>query len=54
MSVSPGGGPLRTLAYGNDPVSQGRRYGLAVHGGRMYFPLSERKADIWVADVQFK
>jgi serine/threonine-protein kinase len=53
-SASPGGGSPRTLAYGNDPVSQGRRYGLAVHGGRMYFPLAERKADIWVAEVQLK
>ena len=53
-SVAPAGGTPRTLAYGNDPVSQGRRYGLAVHGGRFYFPLTERKADIWVAELRVK
>jgi eukaryotic-like serine/threonine-protein kinase len=50
--VSPDGGPPRTLAYGNDPVSQGRRFGLAVSGGRFYLPIVERKADIWVAEIQ--
>jgi hypothetical protein len=35
-------------------VTQGRRYGLAVHGGRMYFPLVERRADIWVAEVRLQ
>jgi len=53
-SVSPSGGAPKTRAYGNDPVSQGRRYGLAVSHGRFFFPLIERKADIWVAEVQFK
>lgn len=50
--VSPAGGTPRTLAYGNDPVTQGRRYGLAVCGGRVYFPLVERKSDIWVAEIR--
>ncbi|HJQ66416.1 MAG TPA: protein kinase [Gemmatimonadales bacterium] len=53
-SVSPSGGVPRTVAYGNDPVSQGRRYGLAVSRGRFYFPLVERKADIWVAEVRLQ
>jgi eukaryotic-like serine/threonine-protein kinase len=53
-SVSPSGGVPKTLVYGNDPVSQGRRYGLAVHSGRFFFPLVERKADIWVAEVRLQ
>ena len=50
-SVSPSGGVPKTLAYGNDPISQGRRYGLAVSHGRFFFTLTDRKSDIWVADV---
>jgi hypothetical protein len=53
-SVSPTGGTPRTLAYGNDPISQGRRFGFAVSGDRFYFPIVERKGDIWVADVRQK
>jgi Tol biopolymer transport system component len=50
-SVSPAGGTPRTLAYGNDPVRQGRRFGFAAGEGRFFFPVVERKADIWVADI---
>jgi Tol biopolymer transport system component len=51
-SVPAAGGPARTLVYGNDPVSQARRYGFASDGRRFYFPLAERKADVWVAEVR--
>jgi Tol biopolymer transport system component/tRNA A-37 threonylcarbamoyl transferase component Bud32 len=51
-SVSPRGGAPRTLAYGNDPLTQGRRFGFALAGGRFYFPVVERKGDIWVAEVR--
>ena len=50
--IAPSGGAPTTLAYGNNPVVQSRRYGLAVNGGRLYFPLVERKADIWVAEIR--
>lgn len=53
-SVSPTGGTPRTLAYGNDPITQGRRAGIAVSGGRFYFPIVERKGAIWVAEVRQK
>jgi hypothetical protein len=46
------GGPARTLVYGNDPVTQARRFGFAADAGRFYFPLAERKADIWVAEIR--
>jgi Tol biopolymer transport system component/tRNA A-37 threonylcarbamoyl transferase component Bud32 len=53
-SVPVAGGPARTLVYGNDPVAQAHRYGFATDGKRFYFPLAERKADIWVAEVRLK
>jgi TolB protein len=46
------GGQWRTLVYPNDPDRQFYRYGLALANGRFYFPLIERKADIWVAEVE--
>jgi len=51
-AVPADGGTPRTLAYGNDPLSQGRRYGLAVNGERLFLPLVERNADIWVAEIR--
>ena len=53
-SVSLAGGRPRTFVYGNDPISQGRRFGFTVSGGRFYFPIVERKGDIWVAEVRQK
>lgn len=53
-SLPVNGGPPRTVVYGNDPRSQSYRYGLAVHGGRLYFPLIESKGDVWVADLQIE
>ena len=52
--VPAAGGPARTLVYGNDPVTQARRFGFAADARRFYFPLAERKADIWVAEIQTK
>jgi serine/threonine-protein kinase len=46
------GGAPRVLVYANDPTAQAYRYGLAVQGGRLYFPLMSRKADVWVAEVK--
>jgi Tol biopolymer transport system component len=46
------GGTARTFVYGNDPVNQAYRYGLAVHDGRFYLPLFERKSDVWVAEIR--
>jgi hypothetical protein len=54
VAASPEGGPVRTVAYGNDPITEGRRFGIALSGGRLYFPLVERKGDIWVAEVRQK
>ena len=52
VAASPEGGPIRTVAYGNDPITEGRRFGLEFSGGRLYVPLVERKGDIWVAEVR--
>ena len=52
--VSPTGGTARTLVYGNNPVTQSRRFGLALSGGKLYFPVLERKADIWVAEIRIR
>jgi Tol biopolymer transport system component len=46
------GGAPRVLVYANDPTAQGYRFGLAVRGGRFYFPLMARKADVWVAELE--
>jgi Tol biopolymer transport system component/DNA-binding SARP family transcriptional activator len=52
LAISVADGSRRILAYSDDPTHQLERYGLAEHAGRLYFPLVERRADIWVADVR--
>ena len=53
-AVPSSGGQPRTLVYANAPDQQLYRYGLAVSNGRFYFPLIDRKADVWVAEVEGK
>jgi Tol biopolymer transport system component len=53
-AISAGGGVPRTVVYADAPDRQLRRYGLAVSTGRFYFPLVERKADVWVAESEWK
>jgi hypothetical protein len=48
------GGAPRTLVYANAPDQQLHRFGLSVSKGRFYFPLVDRKADVWVAEVERK
>jgi serine/threonine-protein kinase len=52
QAVPATGGTWRTLVYPDDPDRQYHRYGLAVANGRFYFPLIERKADVWVAELE--
>jgi hypothetical protein len=33
-------------------LEQQYRYGFAMHGGRFYIPIVDRKADVWVAEVE--
>jgi hypothetical protein len=49
----PDGNP-RVVAYADNPLSQSWRLGFAVHGDRFYFPLIERKADVWVGEAETK
>jgi len=46
------GGKPKTLVYGDHPLEQQHRFGFAVHGGRFYVPIVDRKADVWVAEVE--
>ncbi|HXI21124.1 MAG TPA: LpqB family beta-propeller domain-containing protein, partial [Gemmatimonadales bacterium] len=41
----------RVVAFADQPLSQEIGLGLAVSGRRLYFPLVERKADVWVGEV---
>jgi eukaryotic-like serine/threonine-protein kinase len=52
--VPASGGAPRTLAYANAPDRQLHRYGFSVAQGRFFFPLTEQKADVWVAEVESK
>jgi serine/threonine protein kinase len=45
-------GQRRTLAWSDRPNSQGFRYSLRVHGGRLYFPLVDAQNDVWVAEIE--
>ena len=45
-------GPLRTVAYADNPATQGYRFGFAQRKGRVYVPLVESRSDVWVAEVQ--
>ncbi|HEU5154970.1 MAG TPA: protein kinase, partial [Gemmatimonadales bacterium] len=49
----PDGNP-RVVAYADNPLSQSWRLGFAVRGDRFYFPLIERKADVWVGEAETK
>jgi Tol biopolymer transport system component len=51
LSISTSDGRRRVLAYADNPTGQLERYGLAEHRGRLYFPLVERRSDVWVADL---
>jgi len=53
-AVPASGGVPRTVVYTNEPDRQLYRYGLSVSNGRFYFPLIDRKADVWVAEVERK
>jgi Tol biopolymer transport system component len=44
-------GKHRVIAYPDNPLLQGWRLGFAVGSGNLYFPLIERKADVWVAEL---
>jgi len=47
-------GKHRVVAYADNPLLQGWRLGFAVGDRNLYFPLVERKADVWVADLESK
>lgn len=51
-AVPASGGVPRTVVYSNEPDRQLYRYGLSVSNGRFYFPLIDRKADVWVAEAE--
>ena len=42
----------RTVAWSDNPLTQIYRYSIAVHGRRLYIPLSEQRVDVWVAEVK--
>jgi Tol biopolymer transport system component len=46
------GGPPRTVTYATNPLRQAHRFGIGVMADRLYFGLIDRKADVWVAEVQ--
>jgi Tol biopolymer transport system component/DNA-binding SARP family transcriptional activator len=52
LSLPVSGGRPRVLAYADHPLTQLRRYGLALYGRRLYFPIVERKWDVWVGAVE--
>jgi serine/threonine-protein kinase len=44
-------GPVRLVAYADNPATQGYRFGFVQRNGRMYVPVVESRSDIWVAEV---
>ena len=46
------GGTPRVVVRFDDPSRPWHRYGLGVHGGRMYFTLGDLQSDIWVTQVE--
>jgi hypothetical protein len=52
VTTSPIGGKRRVLAYADRLTEQQHRYGFSLHGGRIYLPIVDRKADVWVADLE--
>ncbi len=47
-------GKPKVRVYADHPLEQQYRYGFAMHGGRFYIPIVDRKADVWVAEVEGK
>jgi Tol biopolymer transport system component len=45
-------GPVRLVAYADNPATQGYRFGFAQRKSRLYLPLVESRSDVWVAEVQ--
>jgi len=53
VSVVPaGGGAPRVVVRFDDPTRPWHRYGLRVHGERVYFTLGDLQSDIWVAELE--
>ena len=51
IAIPMDGNPPKTVAYADIPNRQYHRHGIAVSRGRLFFPLVERNADVWVAEV---
>lgn len=51
-AVPAAGGDTRVIVRFDDPTRPWHRYGLGVHGGRMYFTLGDLQSDIWVTEVE--
>jgi len=51
-AVPASGGNSRVVVRFDDPSRPWHRYGLGVHGGRMYFTLGDLQSDIWVTQVE--
>jgi Tol biopolymer transport system component len=55
ISAAPStGGTSRTLVYADAPDRQVHRLGFVASNGHFYFTLSDRTADVWVADAERK
>jgi hypothetical protein len=52
VTTSAIGGKRRVLLYADRLTEQQHRYGFALHEGRIYLPIVDRKADVWVADLE--
>jgi eukaryotic-like serine/threonine-protein kinase len=53
-AIPSSGGTPRTLVYADAPDRQLHRLGFAASNGRFYFTLSDRTADVWVAETERK
>ena len=51
LSAAVNGKP-KVRVYADHPLEQQYRYGFAMHGGRVYIPIVDRKADVWVAELE--
>ena len=54
LAVPVDGGRPRVLAWADNPLAQLYRYGLALHRGQLYFPLVDRRSDVWVAAIEVR
>jgi Tol biopolymer transport system component/tRNA A-37 threonylcarbamoyl transferase component Bud32 len=52
VAITPPNTTGRTVAWSDKVLSQLYRYSIAVHGRRLYIPLSEQRLDVWVAEVR--